>query len=192
MEKQAAHLYTRKIVMKFQEELVETLAYPATAIDDTGLEVMYWVAKFGEDHKAHFVKFNIFRKKASCSCQMFEFSGIICKQVLAVFRVTNVLILPSHYILKRWTRNAKSGVAVDGCTVEMPSNSQESYAARYDNLCHEAIKFVGEGKNQYDQEKKIQDLSMELEDASRRCEGYCAKLVDVLKDMEEQKLKMSM
>ena len=42
-----------------------------------------------------------------------------------------------------------------------------------------------------DQEKKIQELSVELEDASRRCEGYLAKLVDVLKDMEEQKLKMS-
>ena len=156
---------------------------------------------------------------------MFEFSGIICKHVLAVFRVTNVLTLPSHYILKRWTRNAKSGVAVDGCTVEMPSNSQESYAARYDNLCHEAIKFVGEGTESIhtfhvamdalheaakkvasakehdsavikkipfnsgqqlhscseDQEKKIQELSVELEDASQRCEGYHAKLVDVLK-----------
>ncbi|XP_022772525.1 protein FAR1-RELATED SEQUENCE 5-like isoform X2 [Durio zibethinus] len=235
MEKQAANLYTRKIFMKFQEELVETLAYPATAIDDTGLEVMYRVAKFGEDHKAHFVKFSIFRKKASCSCQMFEFSGIICKHVLSVFRVTNVLTLPSHYILKRWTRNAKSGVAVDGCAVEMQSNSQVSYAARYDNLCHEAIKFVGEGTESIhtflvakdalheaskkvasakehdsevtkniplstgqllhsgfeDEEKKIQELSVELEDASRRCEGYRAKLVDVLKDMEEQKLKMS-
>ncbi|XP_021284090.1 protein FAR1-RELATED SEQUENCE 5-like [Herrania umbratica] len=235
MEKQAANLYTRKIFMKFQDELVETLAYPATAIDDSGLEVMYRVAKFGEDHQAHFVKFNVFGKKASCSCQMFEFSGIICKHVLAVFRVTNVLSLPSHYILKRWTRNAKSGVAVDGCTVELPSNTQESYAARYDNLCHEAIKFVREGtgsihtfnvamdalheaakkvasakKNDSaviknspfnsgqqlqsgfeNQEKKIQELSVELEDASRRCESYRAKLAAVLKDMEEQKLKMS-
>ncbi|KAK6245971.1 hypothetical protein QUC31_000755, partial [Theobroma cacao] len=235
MEKQAANLYTRKIFMKFQEELVETLAYPATAIDDSGLEVTYRVAKFGEDHQAHFVKFNVFGKKASCSCQMFEFSGIICKHVLAVFRVTNVLTLPSHYILKRWTRNAKSGAAVDGCTVELPSNIQESYAARYDNLCHEAIKFVREGtgsihtfnvamdalheaakkvvaakKNDSaviknspfnsgqqlqsgseNQEKKIQELSVELEDASRRCEGYRAKLAAVLKDMEEQKLKMS-
>ncbi|XVE94352.1 hypothetical protein REPUB_Repub02eG0001800 [Reevesia pubescens] len=237
MEKQAANLYTRKIFMKFQEELVETLAYPATVIDDTGLEVMYRVAKFGEEQKAHIVKFDVFRKKASCSCQMFEFSGIICKHVLAVFRVTNVLTLPSHYILKRWTRNAKSGVAVDGCTLEMPGNSQKSYAARYEDLCHEAIKFVGEGTESIhafnvamdalheaakkvasakehdfaviknfpfdsgqqlqsssedeDEEKKIQELSVKLEDARRRCEEYRGKLLSVLKDMEEQKLKMS-
>ncbi|KAF2314615.1 hypothetical protein GH714_027940 [Hevea brasiliensis] len=36
MEKQAANLYTRKIFMKFQEELVETLANPATKIEDLG------------------------------------------------------------------------------------------------------------------------------------------------------------
>ncbi|GMJ02809.1 FAR1-related sequence 5 [Hibiscus trionum] len=229
MEKQAANLYTKKIFMKFQEELVETLAYPATAIDDTGLKVTYRVAKFGEDQKAHFVKFDVFRKKASCSCQMFEFSGIICKHVLAVFRVTNVLTLPSPYILKRWTRNAKSGVTVDCCNVEITGNSLESYAARYDNLCHEAIKFVEEGtesihafniamdalheaankvacsiiknfpsnsgqQNQSgskEREKKIEELNTEVEYASQRCEGYRAKLMAVLKDMEEQKLKLT-
>ncbi|KAK8623192.1 hypothetical protein V6N13_118082 [Hibiscus sabdariffa] len=229
MEKQAANLYTKKIFMKFQEELVETLAYPATAIDDTGLEVSYRVAKFREDHKAHFVKFDTFRKKASCSCQMFEYSGIICKHVLAVFRVTNVLTLPYPYILKRWTRNAKSGVTVDGCSVEIKGNSLESYAARYDNLCHEAIKFMEVGTESLhafniamdalheasskvacsivkkfpsspgqqtqsgskDQEKKIEELNTEVEYASQRCEGYRAKLMAVLKDMEEQKLKLS-
>ncbi|KAE8702188.1 AT-rich interactive domain-containing protein 3 [Hibiscus syriacus] len=53
MEKQAANLYTRRIFMKFQEELVETLANPATKIDDSGTVTTYRVAKFGEEHKAH-------------------------------------------------------------------------------------------------------------------------------------------
>ena len=145
MEKQAANLYTRKIFTQFQEELVETLANPATVIDDGGSEALYRVAKFGEDHKAHFIKFNVFERKASCSCQMFEFSGIICRHILAVFRVTNVLTLPSHYILKRWTRNAKSGVILDEHTLGLPGSSQESLTARYENLRREAIKYVEEG-----------------------------------------------
>lgn len=145
MEKQVANLYTRKIFMKFQEELVETLAYPATIIDDTGTEIIYRVAKFGEDHKTHFVRFNVFEKKASCSCQMFEFSGIICRHILAVFRVTNVLSLPSHYILKRWTRNAKSGVVLNDHILGMPGNAQESYAVRHDNLRLGVIKYVEQG-----------------------------------------------
>ncbi|KAK1554851.1 hypothetical protein Q3G72_018320 [Acer saccharum] len=234
MEKQAANVYTRKIFMKFQDELFETLAYPATIADDTGSEIIYRVAKFGEEHKAHFVKFNVFERKASCSCQMFEFSGIICRHILAVFRVTNVLTLPPHYILKRWTRNAKSGVLLNDRILGLPSNSQESSAARYDNLRQEVIKYVEEGAesmNIYDvamdalreaakkvaaakkhctgplqntlpsesqqlqfcsvdPDKKIQELTVELECASQRCEAYRVKLLAVLKDMEEQKLKM--
>ncbi|KAA8528864.1 hypothetical protein F0562_036219 [Nyssa sinensis] len=246
MEKQAANLYTTKMFIKFQEELVETLANPATVIDDTGLEIIYRVAKFGEDHKAHFIRFNVFERKASCTCQMFQFSGILCRHVLAVFRVTNVLTLPSHYILKRWTRNAKSGVVLDVLTIGLPSNSQESFTTRYDNLCKEAIKYVEEGtestnvynvamdalreatkkvvaakqhgpgviqstlvngsdrlvnasEHQIDphlsfsvnQDKKIQDLTVELENASQRCEEYRANLLAILRDMEEQKLKIS-
>ncbi|KAJ0085960.1 hypothetical protein Patl1_09324 [Pistacia atlantica] len=235
MEKQVANLYTRKIFMKFQEELVETLAYPATIIDDTGTEIIYRVAKFGEDHKAHFVRFNVFEKKASCSCQMFEFSGIICRHILAVFRVTNVLTLPSHYILKRWTRNAKSGVVLlNDHILGMPGNAQESSAARHDNLRLEVIKYVEQGAQSthsynvamdalreaakkvaaakkhgpgvqqntlfdgsqqlqscsVDQDKRIQELTVELENASQQCEAYRTKLMAVLKDTEEQKLKM--
>ncbi|KAM5574034.1 protein FAR1-RELATED SEQUENCE 5-like [Rosa sericea] len=235
MEKQAAKLYTRIIFMKFQEELVETLAYPATVVDNTGSETMFRVAKYGEDHKGHFVKFNVFEKKASCSCQMFEFSGIICRHILAVFRVTNVLTLPSHYILKRWTRNAKSGVLLDEHALGLPNDSQDSSAARYDNLRREAIKYVEEGAESecvynvavdalreaankvaaakkhgpgvvqhtpkncsqqllsctVDQDKKIEELAAELEIAIQRCEAYQVKLLTILKDMEEQKLKIS-
>lgn len=235
MEKQAAKLYTRVVFMKFQEELVETLAYPATMVDDTGSETVYRVAKFGEDHKVYFVRFNVFEKKSSCSCQMFEFSGIICRHILAVFRVTNVLTLPNHYILKRWTKNAKSGVVWDEHTLGLPNDSQDSSAVRYDNLRREAIKYVEEGAESVrvynvamdalheaasevtaakkhglgvvqstsincsqqlqsctvDQDKKIKELAAELDIASQQCEAYRAKLLAILKDMEEQKLKIS-
>ncbi|KAF5747264.1 protein FAR1-RELATED SEQUENCE 5-like [Tripterygium wilfordii] len=235
MEKQAAKLYSRTIFLKFQEELVDTLAYSATVVDDVGSEIMYRVAKFGEDHKACYVRFNAFEKKARCSCRMFEFSGITCRHILAVFRVTNILTLPSHYILKRWTRNAKSGVLLEECSLGLPDNSQDSAAARCENLSQELIKFVeaaaesihvynvamdalheagrkvAAAKNHgsrvtqnaliggskqlqvysMDQDKKIEKLTGELEIASEICEAYRLKLHGVLKDLEEQKLKVS-
>lgn len=142
MEKQAANLYTRRVFRKFQEELVETLANSATKVDDSGTVATYRVAKFGEDHRAHAVSFNSFEMKASCSCQMFEYSGIICRHILAVFRAKNVLMLPSNYILKRWTRNAKSGTDMDERISENPNNSRESLNVCYNNLRQEAIKYV--------------------------------------------------
>ncbi|KAL3848930.1 hypothetical protein ACJIZ3_010812 [Penstemon smallii] len=248
MEKQAANLYTRRIFMKFQEELVETLANPATIVDDSGTVATYRVAKFGDEHKAHTVRFNAFEMKATCSCQLFYFSGIVCRHVLSVFRSKNVLMLPPEYVLKRWTRNAKTsnGGSVSECALEFPRSFQESPVVRQNNLRQEAMKYVEEGaksiyvynvamnalheaskrvtavknknvgaaqgnivangdnlpmheiENQSasslsreEKEKKIRELTAELERTNQRCEVYRGILLAVFRDMEDQKLKLS-
>lgn len=142
MEKQAANLYTKRIFSKFQEELVETFVYTANRVDGDGHNSTYRVAKFEDDRKAYFISLNIAEMKANCSCKMFEYSGILCRHVLTVFTVTNVLTLPSHYILKRWTRNAKSMVVADE---QSELRGQESLSTRYKNLCKEAIRFAEDG-----------------------------------------------
>lgn len=45
--------------------------------------------------------------------------------------------------------------------------------------------------SQEDKEKKIRELTSELESVNQRCEVYRANLLAVLRDMEEQKLKLS-
>lgn len=246
MEKQAASLYTRKMFMKFQEELVGTMANPATKIEDSGTITTYRVAKFGENQTSHTVAFNSSEMKASCSCQMFEYSGIVCRHILAVFRAKNVLTLPSHYVLKRWTMNAKTGVVLDEHTSELPNSSRESATVCYNHLRQEAIKYVEEGaksiqtyhvamkalqeaakkvstlkkqiigtsevltiangdrselltgnedvssyQSVVEKQKKIRELTAELETTNQRCNVYRANLLAVLKDMEEHKLKLS-
>ncbi|CAH2043050.1 unnamed protein product [Thlaspi arvense] len=135
MEKQAASLYTREAFMIFQEEFVESLANPANRISDSGSRTIYRVAKFG---RGHTVDFDSLEVKAHCSCQMFEYSGIICRHVLAVFRAENVATLPSPYLLRRWTKAAKT-------LEEQPDSCQESLTLCYDNLRQEATKYVEEG-----------------------------------------------
>ncbi|KAL8511137.1 hypothetical protein ACS0TY_017817 [Phlomoides rotata] len=245
MEKQAANLYTWRVFLKFQGELVETLANPATLIDDSGTVTTYKVAKFGEELKAHTVKFNAIETKATCSCRVFEFSGIICRHVLSVFRAKNVLMLPSEYVLKRWTRNAKTGgeESIAESAFGLLNNYQESQIVRHDNLRQEAIKYVEEGAksihsynvainalqeaskrvaaakskssgnaqgpseanggnqemgnqsssclSREEKEKKIHELSSELERTNQRCEVYRAILLALFRDMEDQKLKLS-
>ncbi|KAK9019740.1 hypothetical protein V6N11_054248 [Hibiscus sabdariffa] len=143
MEQQAANLYTKKIFSKFQEELVETFVYTANEIEGDGIVSKYRVAKYEHDHKAYYVTLNISEMKANCTCLMFEYSGILCRHILTVFTVTNVLTLPSHYILKRWTKSAKSWVGLD----EQNANTQgiETLTTRFNNLCWEAFKLAEEG-----------------------------------------------
>lgn len=249
-ERDAAHVYTRRIFMKFQEEFVETLANPTTKIDESGTLTTYRVAKFGEDNKAHNVSFDFSGIKASCSCQMFEYSGIICRHILAVFRARNVFTLPCQYVLKRWTKNAKSEAALVGeAAAELPNNFRDSLTVRYTNLRQEAVKFVEEGAKSIqiyhvamaaleeaarkvacvtnqgcganeegavmngsnppelrvaentqmatryhqsadEKEKRIRELSEELQSINHRCQAYRSNLLTVLRDMEEQKLKL--
>jgi hypothetical protein len=165
MEKQVAELYSRKLFLKFQEELVETLTFLATKVVDDGAITTYRVAKFGENHKAYTVSFNVREMKASCSCLMFEFSGLLCRHILTVFRVTNVLTLPSHYVLKRWTRNAKSGVILEEHASDFLGSSRESLTFRYSNLRHEALKYVDNGI----QSLEIYNVSMDaLQEAANK------------------------
>lgn len=143
MEKQAANLYTREIFARFQEELVETFVYTANRIEGDDAISTFRVAKFEDNQKAYLVRMNYSELIANCSCQMFEYSGILCRHVLTVFTVTNVLTLPSCYILKRWTRNAKNGPGLDDQAVEL--QAQESLTMRYNTLCQEAMRFADEG-----------------------------------------------
>lgn len=143
MEQQAANMYTKKIFGKFQEELVETFVYTANKIEGDGVISKFRVAKYEHDDKAFVVTLDVSEMKASCSCQMFEYSGVLCRHVLTVFTVTNVLTLPGHYILKRWTRNAKSMRELEEQTAD--AHSVETLTSRFNSLCRDAIKYAEEG-----------------------------------------------
>ncbi|EPS66712.1 hypothetical protein M569_08061, partial [Genlisea aurea] len=167
MEKQAADLYTRTVFVKFQGELVEALANPATVVDDTGTTTAYRVEKFGEEqHEAtqhHIVRFDEFQTKAAgCSCRMFDFSGIVCRHILSVFMAKNVLILPPGYVLKRWTRNAKSSSSSSSSS----SCFQESgNVLLLNHLRQEGLKYVEQGSKSI----QVYNVAMNaLRDAQRR------------------------
>ncbi|CAN0923251.1 Protein FAR1-RELATED SEQUENCE 3 [Linum grandiflorum] len=144
MEKQAASRYTKKVFTKFQEELVETFVYTANKIEGDETVSKFSVAKFEDDNKEYIVTLHHDNMTANCSCQMFEFSGILCRHVLTVFTVSNVFTLPAQYILQRWTVNAKAGRGIQENSIDDLSNPV-SLTARYNNLCREAIGYAEDG-----------------------------------------------
>ena len=46
---------------------------------------------------------------ASCNCEQFTRTGVLCGHALKVLDLMNIKLLPNHYILKRWTRKARYG-----------------------------------------------------------------------------------
>ncbi|CAN0927004.1 PHOT2 [Linum grandiflorum] len=171
MEKHAAELYTRKLFTRFQEELVGTLTFKASKAEDDEETISYQVSKFGEENRTYYVKFNVLKMKATCSCQMFEFCGLLCRHILAVFRVTNVLRLPSHYVLHRWTKIARGSLVTEELTDDVYINYLDSHTVRYHTLRRETLKFVDEAMKPADTcdiaVEAFQDAAKKLQDASK-------------------------
>ncbi|XP_010277381.1 PREDICTED: protein FAR1-RELATED SEQUENCE 12-like isoform X2 [Nelumbo nucifera] len=108
IEEHAAKVYTRSIFSVFGDEFLESSCCVANKIDEKGSISNYMVGKYNEkDDKMKFVTFNSVDNSTSCSCQMFESEGMLCRHILKVFQMVNVFKIPPQYILKRWTMSAR-------------------------------------------------------------------------------------
>ncbi|XP_068654934.1 protein FAR1-RELATED SEQUENCE 5-like isoform X1 [Aristolochia californica] len=145
IEKQMADIYTRAVFLQFQEEIYESLGYVANKIKEAGTIHTYSVSSYEEQRRSCTVIFNVPEKRVSCSCLMFEFSGILCRHALIVLTASDIISVPPYYILERWTRNAKSGVGLDRRSVAMQTNCRKSYSLRYSDLCKQAIRCAEAG-----------------------------------------------
>lgn len=143
LEKQAADVYTREVFKKFQVEICETGSYYARKTVENGSIITYMVAKFGEE-KNYTVRMNVSEMRVYCTCDLFEFVGILCRHALRVFMATNIFTIPPHYILKRWTKDAKSRLVLNDCHVRASHDLSESMIVRYNDLCQLSIKFAAE------------------------------------------------
>ncbi|XP_077227446.1 protein FAR1-RELATED SEQUENCE 5-like [Tasmannia lanceolata] len=151
MEEQVAELYTKTMFLIFQEELCASLRYIAIKTNEDGELSTYKVTKFGEDNnRSQTVVLNVSETRASCTCRMFEFIRILCRHALIVFRLTNVLMLPSHYIVERYTRSPESGIINFNSGTIVQVDCRESLTLRYTDLCQRAIKYAEEGATSLD------------------------------------------
>ncbi|KAL4634198.1 hypothetical protein ACB092_04G181900 [Castanea dentata] len=113
LEAEAAKVYTRKIQK-----------YKASKYHEEGVKKIYKVVAHGRESPFYEVSLDIVETKAICTCHMFEFVGIICRHILAVFvKKSLVHFLPSHYILERWTINAKKHIVEPQVSSTMMRNS---------------------------------------------------------------------
>ncbi|KAM3247360.1 protein FAR1-RELATED SEQUENCE 9-like [Capsicum annuum] len=113
MEDEVAKKYTRKIFQIFQEELIQSQKFVSEKFEvKDGINV-YKVHQLQRQKPTYMVSLNFALKKAVCSCHKFEFMGILCRHVLMIFIKKQILSLPVHYLLDRWTRNATKEKAID-------------------------------------------------------------------------------
>ncbi|KAK8943114.1 Protein FAR1-RELATED SEQUENCE 5 [Platanthera zijinensis] len=131
---QAANVYTHAAFEMFRMEfelLSNCLVY---SCGEVGTVSEYEVA-VKDKSKVYFVRYDISDGSALCSCKKFDFVGIPCCHVLRVLDCRNVKELPSQYFLKRWRKDAKSGLIRDDAGFPHQDEQKSSLQKRYRSLC---------------------------------------------------------
>jgi hypothetical protein len=112
---QASKLYTPVIFEAFQGQYERSMT-ACTRVLDGNNEYLVATGSLGEElvlDEEFRVIGNPLDQTATCSCNLFNRIGIICAHALKVLDLMNIKSLPTQYILKRWTRQACSGIVQD-------------------------------------------------------------------------------
>ncbi|XP_037437413.1 protein FAR1-RELATED SEQUENCE 6-like [Triticum dicoccoides] len=114
MEEQLAKAYTINMFRKFQEELKATMYCDGMPSKVDGPFVTFEVKEcsYMEDGKetesrtyeVYFCKEGLI---VECECGFFQFTGILCRHALSVFKLHDMFEIPSRYVLDRWKRDYK-------------------------------------------------------------------------------------
>ena len=88
------------------------------------------------------VEFNPNAHEISCTCKMFEFIGILCCHSLKVYESKCVRFVPEQYIMKRWTREARSGTVCDVGGNDIQVNPKQEITWRHRHLLQKMVKLA--------------------------------------------------
>nr|GEX32674.1 protein FAR1-related sequence 5-like [Tanacetum cinerariifolium] len=137
IERQFQESYTNAIFKLFQDELKGMLFCKFSMLKTDGTLSTFLVTdifqrKVGR-RVVYTVSYNEVDCDINCSCHLFEFRGIVCRQMMKILIDKDVKEILSRYILSRWRKDVKHRhYYVTNCYDELKSGEQ---AKQFDNLC---------------------------------------------------------
>ncbi|CAI9272323.1 unnamed protein product [Lactuca saligna] len=195
IEEKAGECYTRKIFDMFKKEWTEATSNLTheTIIKGTE-EIKYRVGQLKVE-KTYWrtVTFRFSNEvSVTCSCSKYETCGILCKHCLYVMKKRHVETLPSHYILHRWTLNARYTVGNSRIGLEEINNENEVSAYTLWCVRSNFAKLIEQARDSPLEIQKLNNLLISLLDdqANRKkpianeSQDSCARILQV--DMVHQ------
>ncbi|XP_062105553.1 protein FAR1-RELATED SEQUENCE 5-like [Humulus lupulus] len=104
--KHARDFYTPPVFELFQHEYETCLNIIVNQCTHSGALFQYKVSLYGQQRE-YTVTFNSADETIACNCMKFEFVGVLCSHALKVLDYRNIKLLPTKYLLKRWTKDAR-------------------------------------------------------------------------------------
>jgi len=141
---QTSELYTPTIFEAFQTEYERSMATCTTTLEGNNTYAVAIVRANGDlsSEKERIVVGDALNKKASCSCEQFKRTGVLCAHALKVLDLMNIKLLPDHYIMKRWTREARFGTIKDNQGRNIIENPKLDAMLQYRFMSHKFLSMV--------------------------------------------------
>ncbi|XVF12447.1 hypothetical protein REPUB_Repub08aG0119200 [Reevesia pubescens] len=136
--KHASEIYTPKAFEVFQGEYEKCLNVVANQCSQNGYLSEYKVKTFGKSQECT-VTFDSSDETVICSCMKFEYVGFLCSHALRVLDHRNIKVVPSRYILRRWTKDARIGCAREDSDFIIQENPKLIVARRYRDMCRSIL-----------------------------------------------------
>jgi len=113
IERQGRAVFTHEVFELFQAQVLA--ARDDCDVQQTenheGIKTMFVSDQY---KKIREVCYDTTSMTAKCSCKLFESKGIVCHHIIRVLRGAKINGLPSFYMLKRWHKNCKRDIVLDG------------------------------------------------------------------------------
>ncbi|XP_028234468.1 protein FAR1-RELATED SEQUENCE 2 isoform X3 [Glycine soja] len=132
-EKQLSTIYTDAIFRKFQLEILGMMSCHLQKETEKRANGTFLVDDF-EEQKKFIVSWKEADLYVSCSCCLFQYKGFLCRHAILVLQKSGITNIPSHYILKRWMKDAKANQFVGDVITRTAHRVQ-----RFNDLCRQAI-----------------------------------------------------
>nr|KAJ0202625.1 hypothetical protein LSAT_V11C500275730 [Lactuca sativa] len=167
IEEKAGECYTRKIFDMFKKEWTEATSNLTHETISKGTEeIKYRVGQLKVEKTYWRIVTFCFSNEVSvtCSCSKYETCGILCKHCLYVMKKRHVETLPSHYILHRWTLNARYKVGNSRIGLEEINNENE--VSSYTLWCVRSnfAKLIEQARDSPSEIQKLNNLLISLLD----------------------------
>ncbi|KAF8406639.1 hypothetical protein HHK36_008729 [Tetracentron sinense] len=159
-EKQMSTMYTHEIFKKFQAEVLGIVGCYVKKEREDGTAITFGVQDF-DAQQDFIVSWDETKSEVSCSCRLFEYKGFLCRHAMVVLQCSAVTEIPSLYILKRWSKEAKSRHIMRQASEEVQSKVQ-----RYNDLCHRSLKLSEDGSSS---QESYNIAVRALEEATKQC-----------------------
>ncbi|KAL1178695.1 hypothetical protein V6Z11_A03G112300 [Gossypium hirsutum] len=138
-EKSVVGVYTHTLFKKFQIEVVGAIAcHPKPENHDSTCSIFR--VQDLEKNQDFIVTLNEMKAEVSCICRLYEYKGYLCRHAMVVLQINGHSAIPSQYILKRWTKEAKSRHFMSEESEQVQSRVQ-----RYNDLFQRGMKLIEEG-----------------------------------------------